>query len=162
MKKINVTVVCIGEESYPGCMDLLAACPDINIVARPTGLDEVATWSALARRDVLLLDEAALEQDGHQALLEIHDRYASLRSLLILDNQTDQEMVSVLSLGIKGVIKRGSTVSFLYKAISAICAGEAWLSRDMVKPLRRHLDRDEGPSLLFDELANMPGSVKLH
>jgi len=162
MKKINVTVVCVGEETYPGCIDLLAACPAINIVARRTGLDEVATWRALARSDVLLLDEAALELDGHEAVQEIHDRFTSLRSLLVLDNQTDQEMVSVLSLGIKGVIKRKSTLSFLCKAISAICAGEAWLSRDMVKPLRNHLDRDEGSSRLLDELANMPGSVKLH
>ncbi len=162
MKKINVTVVCVGEETYPGCIDLLIACPAINVVARPTGLDEVGTWSALARSDVLLLDEAALEQDGHQVVQDLHERFTSLRSLLILDNETDQEMVSVLSLGIKGVIKRRSTLSFLCKAISAICAGEAWLSRDMVKPLCNHLDREEGPSRLFDELANVPGSVKLH
>ena len=162
MKKINVTVVCVGDESYPGCVDLLAACPEINIVARPAGLVEAGTWVALGRSDVLLLDEAALEQDGHQAIRALHDSYPSLKSLLIVENDTKQEMVTVLSLGIQGVIGRGSTTSFLCKAITAICAGEAWLSRGMLQPLCRKLGRNTGLTSLLEELPDSQGRVRLH
>jgi DNA-binding NarL/FixJ family response regulator len=162
MKKINVTVVCVGDESYPGCVDLLTACPGINIVARKTGLDEAGTWVALGRSDVLLLDEAVLEQDGHQAIRAIHDSYSSLKSLLIIENETEQEMVTVLSLGIQGVIRRGSATSFLCKAIAAICAGEAWLSRGMAQPLYRKLGRDTGLHSLLEELPDPQGGSKLH
>jgi len=162
MKKINITVVCVGDEGYPGCIDLLAACPTINIVARPTGLNEAGTWTALGQSDVLLLDEAVLEQDGHQAVRTLHDSYPLLRSLLILENETRQEMVTVLSLGILGVIRRESTTSLLCKAVSVICAGEAWLPREMVQPLRRQLGRETGLSSLREDLPVPSGRLKLH
>jgi DNA-binding NarL/FixJ family response regulator len=162
MKKINLTVVCVGDEGYPGCIDLLAACPEIKIVARPTGLNEAGTWIALGQSDVLLLDEAVLEQDGHHAVRAIHDSYPLLRSLLILDNETQQEMVTVLSLGILGVIGRESTTSLLCKAVSAICAGEAWVSRAMVQPLRRQFGKETGLSSLLEDLPTPSGWLKLH
>ena len=162
MKKINITVVCVGEEAYPGCVDLLAACPAINIVARPAGLNEMGTWAALGQSDVLLLDEAVLEQDGHHTVRAIHDSYPLLRSLLILDNGTQQEMLTVLSLGILGVIGRESMTSLLCKAVSAICAGEAWLSRELVPPLRRQLGQETGLARLFEEVPVPSGRWKLH
>jgi len=162
MKKINITVVCVGDEGYPGCIDLLAACPTVNIVARPTALNAASTLVALGQSDVLLLDEAVLEQDGHHAVRAIHDRYPLLRSLLILDDETQQEMVAVLSLGILGVIRRESTTSLLCKAVSAICAGEAWLSREMVQPLGRQLGRETGLSSLREGLPVPSGRFKLH
>ena len=162
MKKISVTVVCVGDESYPGCIDLLAACPEINIVARSTGLNEADIWAALGQSDVLLLDEAVLVQDGLQAIRAIHDSYPLLRSLLILENETEQEMKTVFSLGIQGVIGRGSTTSWLCKAISATCAGEAWLSRGMVQPLRKQSGQDAGLSGLLEEQPDPSGRLKLH
>ena len=162
MKKINITVVCVGDEGYPGCVDLLAACPTINIVAQPTGLNEAGTWVAVGQSDVLLLDEAVLEQDGHHAVRSIHDSYPLLRSLLILENGTQQEMLTVLSLGILGVIRRESTTALLYKAVSAIYAGEAWLSREMVQPLRRQLGQKTGLSSLPDNLTAPSGRLRLH
>jgi DNA-binding NarL/FixJ family response regulator len=162
MKKINITVVCVGDEAYPGCVDLLAACPAINIVARPAGLNEAGTWTALGQSDVLLLDEAVLEQDGHHAVRAIHDSYPLLRSLLILDDETQQEMLTVLSLGILGVIRRESMTSLLCKAISAICSGEAWLSRKLVPPLRQQLGQETGLARLFEEVPVPSGRWKLH
>ena len=162
MKKINITVVCVGDEAYPGCVDLLAACPAINIVARPAGLNEMGTWAALGQSDVLLLDEAVLEQDGHHTVRAIHDSYPLLRSLLILDNGTQQEMLTVLSLGILGVIGRDSMISLLCKAVSAICAGEAWLSRELVPPLRRQLGQETGLARLLEEVPVPSGRWKLH
>ena len=162
MKKINITVVCVGDEAYPGCVDLLAACPAINIVARPAGLNEAGTWTALGQSDVLLLDEAVLEQDGHHAVRTLHVSYPLLRSLLILDDETQQEMLTVLSLGILGVIRRESMSSLLCKAISAICSGEAWLSRKLVPPLRQQLGQETGLARLLEEVPVPSGRWKLH
>ena len=91
MKKINITVICVGDEAYPGCIDLLEDCPSINIVARPAGLTEAGAWVALGRSDVLLLDEALLEREGHDAVRAVHDSFPSLSSLIILENGTQQE-----------------------------------------------------------------------
>jgi len=118
MKKINITVVSAGDECYPGCVDLLAAYPEIHIVARSSGFSEAGIRAALCRSDVLLLDEAVLEQDGYAAVRAIHENYPLLRSLLVLENESQQEMMTVLSLGILGVIRRESTTSQLCKAVS--------------------------------------------
>lgn len=162
MKKINITVVCVGDVVYPGCVDLLEVCPTINIVACPTGLNETNTWAALAQSDVLLLDETVLEQDGHHAVRTIHDSYPLLRSLLILDNETRQEMATVLSLGILGVMRREATTAQLCKAVAAICAGEAWLPRTMVQPLRRQFGQETGLSGVLEALPVPRGRLKLH
>jgi len=162
MKKINITVVCAGDEDYPGCVDLLAAYPEINIVAHSTGLNEAGTRGALGRSDVLLLDEAVLDQDGHHAVRAIHDCYPLLRSLLILENESQQEMMTVLSLGIMGVIRRESITSQLCKAVPAICAGEAWLPRKMVRPLRRQLGQETGGPSLLEDFPGPTGRMKLH
>ena len=162
MKKINITVVCAGEECYPGCIDLLSAYPEIRIVAQPTGLNEPGTWDALGCSDVLLLDEAVLDQDGHHAIRAIHDSYPLLGSLLILENDSEQETMTVLSLGILGIIRRESTTSQLCKAVTAICAGEAWLPRKMVQPLHRQLGQEKGGPGRLEDLPAPSGRMKLH
>ena len=155
-------MICVGDENYPGCIDLLTHCPAINIVARLSGLDESGAWVALGRSDVLLLDEAMLEQEGQQAVRAIHDSFPQLKSLLVVEQQTQQEMMQVLSLGIFGVIGRESITAQLCTAISTIGAGEAWLSRGMMQPLHWQLGQDLRPSETSEQRREMPGRTKLH
>ena len=162
MKKINLTVICVGDETYPGCVDLLEDCPSINVIARPSGLSEAGAWVALGRSDVLLFDEALLENEGHDAVRDIHASFPSIRSLMIIENESRQEMVSVLSLGVLGVITRASMTSMLCKAVSAIFTGEAWLSRGMVQPLRKRLGQEKGLADVSGELPDSPGMPRLH
>ena len=162
MKIINLTVICAGDETYPGCIDLLEDCPSINVIARPGGLSEAGTWVALGRSDVLLIDETLLEREGYDAVRDIHASFPSLKSLMIIENGSQQEMVTVLSLGVLGVITRDSTTSMLCKAISTIFAGEAWLSRGMVQPLRKHLGQQTGLTDFPDELPGSQGIPRLH
>jgi len=162
MKIINITVICVGDETYPGCIDLLEDCPSINVIARPTGLNEAGAWVALGRSDVLLIDEAFLENEGHDAVCDIHASFPSLKSLMIIENESRQEMVTILSLGVLGVIKRASITSMLCKAVSAIFAGEAWLSRGMVQPLRKRLGQETGLADFSGELPGSPGIPRLH
>jgi DNA-binding NarL/FixJ family response regulator len=139
MRKINVTIICARAEEYPGCGDLLEDCPEISIVARTGGLYEPGSWAALGRSDILLLDEAAIEQDGLDVVLNVHDRYPLLGSLLIMEIFNKNMAMSALSRGIRGVMERAATVSALRKAIAAIYSGEAWLARGFVEPLRNEL-----------------------
>lgn len=139
MKKINITIICAGAEVYPGCGDLLEDCPEISIVARTGGFYEPGSWAALGRSDILLLDETTIEQDGLDVVLNVHECFPSLRSLLIMEIFHKNMAMSAISRGIRGVMERTATVSALRKAIAAIYTGEAWLSRGFVEPLRNEL-----------------------
>ncbi len=139
MKKINVTVVCDSAMDYPGCAELLADCPDINVVAQPADLGEAGIWAVLGRSDVLVLDEVTLEQEGHQAIRNLHNKCPSIRSLMIVEGEHEYKTLAAVSLGIQGVIGRTSMVSMLRKAVIALYSGEAWLSRGLAQPLRNQL-----------------------
>ena len=139
MKKINVTVVCVGNYGSPGCAELLADCPEINLVAQPGGLNEAGIWMALGGSDVLVLDEAVMEQAGYQAIRSLHEYYPSIRSLMVVEGEHEYKTLAAVSLGVQGVIGHASIVSMLRKAIIALYSGEAWLSRGLVQPIRNQL-----------------------
>lgn len=162
MKKIKVTIMCAGMEEFPRCSDLLESCPEISILAQPGSLYEAGAWRALGRSDILILDEAVVQQDGFEAIRDLHAGDLSIRSLLILDNYNKNNIMSALSLGIVGVIVRDSLLYELYKALTAIFTGEAWVPRGLVEPLRDELiymDRKTGST--GQSMAN-PGRDKMN
>jgi len=142
MKKINVTVACADSMDYPGCADLLADCPEISLLAQPASLDEFGIQAVLGRSDVLVLDEAIMEQVGHQAIRSLHEYYPSIRSLMVVEGEHEYKTLAAVSLGVQGVIGRASTVSMLRKAIIALYSGEGWISRGLAVPIRNQLNQE--------------------
>lgn len=142
MKKINITVVCVDSMDYPGCADLLADYPEISLVAQSASLNEEGIWAALGRSDVLVLDEAVIEQVGYQAIRSLHAYYPSIRSLMVVEGEHAYKTLAAVSLGVQGVIGRASTVSMLRKAIIALYSGEGWISRGLAVPIRNQLNQE--------------------
>jgi len=145
MRKINVTVSCLADTDETGCAAIVRDCPEFTVVACTPGLLADESGSAIARSDVVLLDEAAIEQDGTEAVRMVCDCYPLVRFLLVLDRQDEQRVMEALSLGITGIMMRSSVVSMLRKAIPVLCSGEAWVSRELVHSLRiesENLSRD--------------------
>ena len=162
MKIINVTVLCAGEEEYPGCADLLEGCPGISVVARQSGLSEAGTWIALDQSEVLLLDETVLVQEGIEAVRMLRDSYPHIKILLALDNDSENNTLAAISWGIHGVIERSSISLMLSKAIAAVYSGEAWLPRGLVPPLRNKLEFLEKEAFYMDRSLLPPGWDKLN
>ncbi len=139
MKNINVTILCAGTEEFPRCSDLLETCPEISILAQTGSMNETGAWIALGRSDILILDEAALEQDSLESVRGFLVSQPSVRSLLIIEKYNKNNILSALSLGIKGVVARGSLFSELTRALTAIYIGDAWVSRMLAEPIRDEL-----------------------
>jgi len=139
MNKINVTILCAGMEEFPRCSDLLETCPEISILARPASINETGAWIALGRSDILILDEVALKQDGLESIRGLLRSQPSSRSLLIIEKYNQNNILSALSLGVKGVIVRDSLFSELTRALTALYIGDAWVSRVLAEPIRDEL-----------------------
>jgi DNA-binding NarL/FixJ family response regulator len=135
MKTINVTIMCAGMEEFPRCSDLLDSCPAVSVIAQPETINEAGAWAAIGRSDILILDEAALEQDGLDCVRGLR----AIKSLLIVGNTNKNNILSAVSLGVMGVIARDSLFSELTRALTAIYLGEAWVSRGLVEPIRDEL-----------------------
>ena len=139
MIKIKVTILCVGAEEFPRCSDLLDMCPEIAILAQPASVSEAVALMAPEMSNILILDEAAILQDGVDAIRRLLTRDPSIRSLLIVENDHKYDVLPSLSLGILGVISRDSLPWALCKAVAAIYTGEAWVSRQLIEPLRDEL-----------------------
>ena len=162
MKKINVIIICPGEEEYPGCEDLLRSYPEINLVARYSALDDAGLHAALDSSDVLLLDEALVRQEGPEKVRAIHADHPRIRTLQLTDNIRENDTMTAVSLGVRGMMERASMVSMLRKAITVLYSGEAWMSRGMVQSLHfqsRYLDHR---SVWLAATVDLPGCDKLN
>ncbi|MGD8618577.1 MAG: hypothetical protein PVH54_05245 [Gammaproteobacteria bacterium] len=162
MKKINVTYACAAAEEFPGCADLLYSYSEMNVVARTTSLFGVATGMALAKSDVLVVDESVLALDGLQAVQSVHATYPRLKLLLVYEININNSMIECLSIGIRGVLERKSCISLLRRAIPALHAGDVWMPRGVIQSLRNQLAFNDGRSSWYDFSSNMPGCGKMN
>jgi len=147
MKKIRITIIFSGKEEYPGCGDIIATCPEFEIVARYSTLSSADIWQDLGRSDVILLDELAVSESGGEAIREIHECFPFARILLIMENVSRNKTMEALSMGITGVMARTSMLSSIRKAIPVLYSGETWVSRGLVKSLRHQLQQAGDDSL---------------
>ncbi|HUT40202.1 MAG TPA: hypothetical protein VM011_02590 [Gammaproteobacteria bacterium] len=150
MKKIKVTIVATAAEDYPGCADILGACPEFEIVVRSGGLHETGIWSAISTADVLVFDEAALALEGVTGLRAIQYYHPLVKLLLVLENNNENKIMEALALGFSGIIERASLRSLLRRSIPALYSGDAWVSRQLVQSLRTRLlslDDDRVPGM---------------
>lgn len=162
MKKINLTIINSGVQRFPGCADILEGCPQFRIIARAGGVHESGVWSAMGQSDVVLLDEAVIEQDGSDAVRSIVDSYPLLKVLLILDDERSDRVMEAIALGVSGVMGRGAIRSMLCRAIPALYAGESWISRDLVHSLREQLDQGKPDMSGATQSASKPGRWKFN
>ena len=135
MKKINIIIICPGEEEHPGCAELVRTYPEVNLVAAYRTLDEAGLHISLGGSDVLLLDEAVIELEGPEKVRAIHLDYPGIRTLQIVEKHSQNMAMEAISLGIRGVMERSSLVAMLRKAITVLYSGETWMSRQMVQLL---------------------------
>ena len=139
MKNINVAIMCVGVEKFPRCSDLLGSCRAVSIITRPESVNEAGAAMAIGRSDILILNEATLAQDDLASMRELLVSQPLLKSLLVLENYSKNNILSALSLGVRGVVLRDSLFSELTRAVTTIYLGGVWVSRGLVEPIRDEL-----------------------
>jgi DNA-binding NarL/FixJ family response regulator len=136
MKNITVTFVSSRDGARQHCADLVMQNRDIDLIAIPSSLSQRGAWQAIARTDVVVIDESVVQQEGFTAVRMILDSYPGINSLIIMDNASRDAMTWTLLQGVRGVMVQDDIDAFLAKAIRRINAGEVWMSRTLVEWLR--------------------------
>jgi len=120
--------------------------PDIDLIAIPSGLSQQGAWQAIARTDVVIIDESVVEQEGFTAVRLMLDSYPGINTLIIMDNVSRDAMAWTLLQGVRGVMVQDDIDAFLARAIRRINAGEIWMSRTLVEGLRDPAQQPTGGS----------------
>lgn len=116
-------------ESLKGLLD---TDPDITVVGQAAnGRDALRLVSRL-RPDILLLDLNMPETPGLAVLRELAAEKTQVRTLLLVADADDSEIVDALELGARGVLMKHSATELLFRSLRAVMAGECWIGRDRV------------------------------
>jgi len=140
MNIINVLISCVGSQDRPRYGSMLERYREINVIAESGELYGSNVWVALGRCDVLLINEAVIDQYGFQALRSVISSYPRIKVLLILEKESQYRALTAVSQGIQGVITRASCGGdMLQKAVKALFNGEAWVSRELLPSIYNQL-----------------------
>ncbi len=72
----------------------------------------------------------------------VKEKYPDSKIVIIeLGNQKKEILSAIINYNIKGIISSNSDFNLFKKAITMICDGEIWVSRDYMSGLMNHIDR---------------------
>ena len=162
MKKIKITLALDQGVAMARCNDLLASHPAIDPVHFLDDLTGHAAWLALARSDILLIDESLILRDGFEPLNMLLSSYPDIRCLLILNHASNSKAVWAITQGVRGVLTIDEIQQHLVRAITGIMAGEVWAPRHLMQPIRQDLRQVGDGSYVYRQPERIKEWVKWH
>jgi DNA-binding NarL/FixJ family response regulator len=96
-----------------------------------TGQEAVSATARLKPR-VILLDLQLSSEFGASLISILRRRSARSRVILLVGRASEDRIVEALSHGAVGCVTKQEIPLFLSKALEAVAAGEAWMSRKLV------------------------------
>jgi DNA-binding NarL/FixJ family response regulator len=143
MRERNKTIRLVIADDHPifrdGLRRLLDADSRFEVIGEAgDGIEAVAQVAKL-RPDILLLDLAMPRANGLKALQELSELGLPVRSVLLTAAIDQEETVTALQFGARGVILKDSATQLLYRCLQAVMAGEFWVGHDRVHDIVEHL-----------------------
>lgn len=132
MPLITVLVADAEKANRDSCLRLLLHEKGIRVVGEARNGLEVISATVRLRPAIILLD-VSLSQSNRVSLVPIiREKSQQTKVILIVDSSSDPRILEGLSYGAVGSLDRNSLRKFLPKAVRAVDAGEAWVSRKIV------------------------------
>jgi DNA-binding NarL/FixJ family response regulator len=122
-----------------GLRGMLAAEPDIEVVADAASGAEAVAVVARYRPDVVLMDLRMPHGDGVTATAEIVAATPAARVVVLTTYETDTDIVRAVEAGAVGYLLKDAPVSELGNAIRAAARGETVLAPSVARRLVSHV-----------------------
>jgi len=154
---IRVLVVDDHDLFRAGLSSLLAARPDIEVVAQASGGEMAVRLADELRPDVILMDVQMPNLDGLEATRRILAREPGVRVVALTVVSDDDDVAAVLAAGACGFLAKDTPIEGVLPAIRAAAQGVAWLSpraaEVVLGRVQRHALVDEPEPSLIDDLS---------
>jgi len=125
---IRVLVVDDHDLFRAGLASLLAAQPDIEVVAQASGGRGGVRLAQELRPDVVLMDVRMPDVEGPEATREILELNPSIRVLALTVVSDDADVAAVVEAGACGFLAKDTPIEGVVVAVRAAAQGVAWLS----------------------------------
>jgi DNA-binding NarL/FixJ family response regulator len=162
MEKIKITFASDEGAAMVGYDDILEDEPSIELVASLSDLKGQGAWLALARSDVLLIDEALVLRDGFEPLNMLLSSYPEVHCLLILNSPCEHKTRWAVLQGVRGVLTIEEIRPLLFKALTKLMAGEIWAPRQLMQGTRQGTGQVDDGSSAYRQPQRIKEWVKWH
>jgi DNA-binding NarL/FixJ family response regulator len=139
---IRVLVVDDHDLFRTGLASLLAAQPDIEVVAQASGGRLGVRLADELKPDVVLMDVRMPDLEGPDATREILERDPSIRVLALTVVSDDADVAAVVEAGACGFLAKDTPIDGVVLAVRAAAQGVAWLSPRAAEVVLGRLRRD--------------------
>lgn len=114
-----------------GLKRILSLEKDVFVVGEASRGDEVAKVVERTKPDVLLLDLKMPKGDVVQTLLEVRDRNATTKVLVLTAFSEDENILNAAKGGAKGYVLKGVSSLTLLQAIKTVHGGGLWIDKEL-------------------------------
>jgi DNA-binding NarL/FixJ family response regulator len=114
-----------------GIKRILSLEKDILVVGEASRGDEVTKVVERSKPDVLLLDVKMPRGDIVQTLLEVREKNASTKVLILTAYSEDENVLNAAKGGAKGYVLKGIDFPTLLQAIKTVHRGGLWIDKEM-------------------------------
>jgi DNA-binding NarL/FixJ family response regulator len=140
-----ITVVLADDHQIvrEGIRALLAAHPDIQVVAEAADGQGAVDLAGSLKPDVLILDVTMPGLNGIDAMKQIRGVAPETEVLALSMHAADQVVIDMLRSGAAGYLLKGASVVDLARAIRAVMVGQTFLSPEIHDLVPAELLRDD-------------------
>ncbi len=109
-----------------GISKILAAEPDLRVIAQAESLGETLAVAAKGEADVLLFEEG-LSPTPIEAITEVLKRSPMLCVIVLVGELNERDTVDYLRRGVRGIVCRTINPELLVRCVRKVFEGEVWL-----------------------------------
>jgi DNA-binding NarL/FixJ family response regulator len=142
-RPIRVIVVDDYDLFRTGLAALLAAEPDIDVVAQASGGQAGVRLVRELLPDVVLMDLRMPDMSGHEATAEIIDNRPGTRVVVFTVASEDADVEAAILAGACGFLAKDTPIEEVVAAVRAAASGAAWLSPRAAEVVLGHVRRAE-------------------
>ena len=115
-----------------GVKTILKDEPDLEIVGEADDGSNLCRLIEDKKADVLLLDLAMPNTDGHEVLRQLKNSHSLVNALVLSASEDRVDLSLALDLGAKGIISKRAATKSLLEAIRQVSGGETWVDPQFV------------------------------
>ena len=129
---VNILIADPERASRNAATRVIQSLRGMRVVGEATTGQEAVSATARLKPRVILLDLQLSSEFGASLISVLRRRSARSRVILLVGRASEDRIVEALSHGAVGCVTKKEIPLFLSKALEAVAAGEAWMSRKLV------------------------------